>query len=217
VGRLNALIGKRRRLRYVNLTRAPYSDQFGWDRGRPVDRLYIEDWVGQHRDLIHGRVLELQDTKYISRYGTDVEPVVLDLDDPAADITGDLCDPRLLEGWRFDAEIVTQALQYMPDPMAAVRNLFRALAPGGTLLLTVPLNARLDGVHERWRWTPLGFSELLACCCPEAQIAVEGFGNSAAAAGALLGLSISNIGVARLRRHDPAFPIVVCAAVRAPA
>ena len=36
----------------------PVSTQFGWDRGLPVDRYYIEDFLARHSSDIRGRVLE---------------------------------------------------------------------------------------------------------------------------------------------------------------
>ena len=50
----------------------PLSDHWGYDRGTPVDRWYIERWLsGQARD-IRGSVLEAMDSRYTARFGTGV-------------------------------------------------------------------------------------------------------------------------------------------------
>jgi hypothetical protein len=47
--------------RWGNLRRtAPFSATFGFDRGTPIDRYYLERFLNSHRALITGRVLEVQ-------------------------------------------------------------------------------------------------------------------------------------------------------------
>jgi hypothetical protein len=48
---------------------SPYSKQFGYDRGGPVDRYYIENFLQKNASLIHGRVLEIGDNEYTLKYG----------------------------------------------------------------------------------------------------------------------------------------------------
>src|SRR5262245_28966028 len=49
----------------------PFSRRFGFDRGLPVDRYYIERFLVAHAHDIHGRVLEVKDDDYTRRYGGD--------------------------------------------------------------------------------------------------------------------------------------------------
>ncbi|MEJ7787734.1 MAG: hypothetical protein WKF96_23275, partial [Solirubrobacteraceae bacterium] len=50
----------------------PISSAWGFDRGLPVDRWYIERFLGQHRADVTGRVLEVKDSGYTDRFGHDV-------------------------------------------------------------------------------------------------------------------------------------------------
>ncbi|MEO5365083.1 MAG: class I SAM-dependent methyltransferase [Magnetococcus sp. WYHC-3] len=50
----------------------------------------------------------------------------------------------------YDAVILTQVLEHVPDPGAVLGELGRVLAPGGRLLVTVPLNGPLHG--EPWHY-----------------------------------------------------------------
>ena len=60
--------------------RRPFS-VWGLERGTPVDRVYIEDFLSRHRQDIHGRVLEVKDRAYTERFGTGVEQAdVVDVD-----------------------------------------------------------------------------------------------------------------------------------------
>ncbi|MDQ6672148.1 MAG: hypothetical protein M3069_15630, partial [Chloroflexota bacterium] len=50
----------------------PVSDEFGFDRGTPVDRYFIEQFLEQHRQDIRGHVLEVRDSGYTDRFGHDL-------------------------------------------------------------------------------------------------------------------------------------------------
>ena len=59
----------------------PLSDCYGFDRGTPVDRYYIERFLEKYRTDISRHVLEVKDSTYTNRYGTGVEQRdVLDID-----------------------------------------------------------------------------------------------------------------------------------------
>ncbi len=63
----------------------------------------------------------------------------------------------------YDAAVLTQVLEHVPDPLAVLRELNRVLKPGGKLLLSVPLNGPLHG--EPWhffQFTHYGLAELAA-------------------------------------------------------
>lgn len=50
----------------------PLSNNWGYDRGTAVDRYYIERFLDKHHLDIRGRVLEVRDSTYTKKYGTDV-------------------------------------------------------------------------------------------------------------------------------------------------
>jgi SAM-dependent methyltransferase len=50
----------------------------------------------------------------------------------------------------YDAVILTQVLEHVPDPAAVLRELRRILKPGGRILLSVPLSGPLHG--EPWHF-----------------------------------------------------------------
>src|SRR5436190_23825188 len=55
-------------LRNIN----PTSTAWGKDRGNPVDRYYIEQFLQMYREDIRGRVLEVGSPAYTDRFGKNV-------------------------------------------------------------------------------------------------------------------------------------------------
>jgi hypothetical protein len=204
----------------VPLTRTqPTSRSYGIDRGHPIDRVYIEDFLALHEADIRGDVLEVQNSLYAGRYGgTKVATVtVLDVKstNKHATLIADICQPGSLGSAQFDCIILTQTLHFLPDLTTALQNLWIALAPNGTLLVTAPALSRVDiDDVDYWRWTPVGLDRLLRAELPStAEVRVEAFGNALAGAAFFLGLASENIGLERVRRSDPFFPVVSCARV----
>jgi LmbE family N-acetylglucosaminyl deacetylase len=72
----------------------PISRWFGYDRGTPIDRPFIEAFLHQHRQDIRGRVLEIGDDSYTRQFGGDrvSRSDVLHVKEgaPGATIIGDL-------------------------------------------------------------------------------------------------------------------------------
>ena len=50
----------------------PLSACFGFERGTPIDRYYLDAFLSANRDDIHGDVLEIQSSGYTSLYGCNV-------------------------------------------------------------------------------------------------------------------------------------------------
>ena len=59
------------------------------------------------------------------------------------DITG-----TKLPGGTYDVVMANHVLEHIPDDRAAMRELHRLLKPGGTALLTVPINATRQATYE---------------------------------------------------------------------
>lgn len=195
----------------------PVSADFGYDRGTPVDRWYIERFLAGHRDDITGRVLEVKDSGYTDRFGHAVtERGVLDID-PANEHATYVADLNVGDGLpdeTFNCFILTQTLQYMYDVPKALRQVHRILQPGGTLLLTVPVTSRvLDPPQvDYWRFTPPVVSRLLSDAFgPDAAVVVRGHGSVLSQVAFLEGLAAEELGTAELEADDARFPLLVCA------
>lgn len=198
----------------------PISPDFGYDRGTPVDRWYIERFLAMHRADITGRVIEIKDSGYTDRFGhATTERAVLDIDrdNPHATHVADLAVGDGLPDGAFDCFVLTQTLQCIFDVSGALAQARRILRPGGVLLATVPVSSRLcDLQTDSWRFTPLGFRRLLADAFGAGNVSVEGHGNVLTQVAFLEGLAAEDLTRAELADDDELFPLLVCArAVRA--
>jgi SAM-dependent methyltransferase len=201
--------------RFGDLGRTAPLTNWGSQRGLPVDRWYIQDYLDNHSADVSGRVLEVKSDLYGSRLGASVVDVVdIDPANPRATVIGDLCDPATLDHGRYDAAIVTQTLQLVSDPEAALRNVLRSLRLRGVLLITVPCLSRLVGDIDRWRWTPAGLQQLVLQVAPaSASVEVVGLGNGLAGRAFLFGLAAEDLAPSALAVRDVDYPIIVGACV----
>jgi glycosyltransferase involved in cell wall biosynthesis len=195
----------------------PISRNFGFDRGTPIDRYYIEKFLASHRDHIKGRVLEIGDATYCQQFGGDKvthqDVLHISQDAPGATIVGDLSQAGLLPENAFDSLIITQTLHLIYDMRGAVVEMHKALRPGGILLLTVPGISPVDR-HEwgkTWFWalTVLSAQRLFSEIFGVQNVKVEGYGNAFAATAFLQGIAVEEVDTALLDSFDEAYPITV--------
>ncbi len=212
-------------VRWGNLRRTrPLSNNYGFERGLPVDRVYIERFLAANAGDIRGRVLEVADRKYTLTYGrervTASEIVDVDASNRDATVIADLASPGSLESAQFDCVIATQTLQYLDRPLVGIENLYRALVPGGVALITVPSASRVDPElpeTDFWRLTPRGLERLLRQNGPWTELEVRSYGNVLALTAFLMGVSGDELRETELAEDDPNFPLVACARARKPA
>jgi SAM-dependent methyltransferase len=197
----------------------PVSDAWGFDRGTPVDRHYIEGFLEEHRADVRGHVLEVKDAGYTERFGSGVtRSDVLDVDpgNRCATLVADLAAGDGLPSDRFDCFVLTQTLQYVYDLGAAVAHVHRVLRPGGVCLATLPCISRIDDELQRtdhWRFTAASATALFEGAFREGRVEVESYGNVLAAIAFLMGLAREELTAEELDVRDPRFPVTI--AVRA--
>jgi hypothetical protein len=212
-----------RPVRWGSLRRVePVSRGWGSARGRVIDRYYIDSFFEEHRELIRGRVLEVRDPQYTSAFGTGVTAIdIVDIDprNAQATIVADLADPGSLPAEAFDCAVVPQTLQFVRDPLEAMANLWRSLAPGGALLITVPSISRVDpaaAADDRWRFTAAGLDELARRACPDGAVLVRAYGNPLVAVAFLHGVAREELRQRELDAQHALFPILAGAVVKKP-
>lgn len=202
----------------------PFSRKFGFDRGGPVDRYYIENFLQKNEAAIHGRVLEIGDNEYTVAYGGEkVEKSdILHIDDtnPKATIVGDLSNAPDIPDNSFDCIILTQTLHLIYEYKKALETCYRILKPGGALLLTVPGIGHIDqgDWYKYWLWsfTDNSIKRLLSEIFPEGATTVEPFGNVLVATAFLYGMGLPEMKKKQMDYQDPHYQVIITASAIKP-
>jgi len=207
-------------VRFGNLRRlSPVSRTFGFDRGVPVDRHYIEGFLGLHRQDIRGRVLEIADNSYTLKFGGDrvTQSDVLSLiKQRGVSIVAELSRADHIPSNTFDCVILTQTLQLIYDVRSALRTVHRILKPGGVLLVTVPGISQICVDPQKtwsdfWRFTDASLTSLLQEVFLSTSIHVDVYGNVLSAIAFLEGLSVAELKESELNHYDPEYQVIVAA------
>lgn len=213
-------------VRFGDLRRlTPISRIFGMDRGRPIDRYYIEKFLETNAGDIKGRAMELGDATYIKRFGqgvTQIDVLHVVAGNPEATIIADLTDADHIPSDAFDCIIFTQALQMIYDMKAAMRTLYRILKPGGVVLMTSHGTSKIarrlgrDDWGEYWRLTAQGVDALVRDVAPDAELSIKSYGNVMSAAAFLFGLSVEDLKAGELASDDEDFEVILGARIHKP-
>jgi SAM-dependent methyltransferase len=195
----------------------PIDPYFGWDRGQPIDRYYIERFLADRAADVGGCVLEVGDATYTQRFGegrvTRSEVLHVDPDAPEVTIVADLAKADHVPSNLFDCIILTQTLHLIFDVQAAVATLHRILAPGGVLLATVPGISQVDrgewSATWYWSFTSAAARRTFESKFAADKITVEQHGSVLSAVALLEGLASHELTEAELEVDDPAYPVFV--------
>lgn len=204
--------------RWGNLRRTrPFSSTYGFERGTPIDRYYLHKFLNTHRDVITGRVLEVQTTSAADRYGHGVS--CAHTFDIVPDFTPTyLCDFTAatipVPPHSYDCLVLPNTLPHFRDLDGGLANALRVVRPGGAILASAAgLLPLTEDVADYWRLSPAGWRARLADAWPDADVTVEGYGNCLASVAAQFGLAHEELTAQELDVMDPRFPVlttIVC-------
>lgn len=213
----------------VGRSAVPVSTEYGFDRGTPVDRYYIDAFLqrfatfsGYAPGSIGGRVLEIGGRDYADRFADPASATVDVLhenaENPEATIVGDLADPSALPPDTYDCIICTQTLPVIWDVPAALRTMHTGLKPGGAVFITVPgitasLRPDRDAWGDWWRFTAGSMRRLCEEAFPGGRVEVESYGNLLSATLFLHGYAAEELARHELDLRDPDYEVTI--AVRA--
>lgn len=197
----------------------PISREFGFDRGQPIDRYYIESFLHSNSSHINGNVLEIGDNTYTKQFGGD-KVLTSDVfnfkeDTPGTTLSGCLtsCKEQIPDN-SFDCVIFTQTLQFIYDIRQAAHTLHRILKPGGHLLATMAGISQIsrfdmDQWGECWRFTNLSATKLFEEFFTPQNITVKTYGNVLTSISFLHGLATHELFPEDLDAVDPDYQMLI--------
>jgi len=197
----------------------PVCTQFGYSRGTPIDRYYIDKFLDENIHLIKGSGLEVGDNYYFNKYYTKKVQSV-DVLHPVngnemATIIGDLTKKETLPASCIDCFICTQVFNFIYDVQKAVEGAYHVLKPGGTLLATVNGIAQIsrfdmDRWGDYWRFTTASMQKLISDVFADGEIDIVTYGNVLAATSLLYGLCVEDLPDRSLLDHrDDNYQVII--------
>ncbi len=193
----------------------PLSKKFGFDRGTPIDRFWIESFLKENKKHIKGVCLEIGDNIYILKFGQRkvITSDILDIDrkNEKANIIGDLRNlKKVIKDNTYDCIILTHVLGMIDDYHSAISELKRILKPGGTLLLTTSCFSPAYSVKTNfWRFTTASARYVFEKHFSKNSLKVKSYGNVLAGQCFWVGMSQEELTRDQLEYNDPHFPCVV--------
>jgi SAM-dependent methyltransferase len=121
-----------------------------WLNNMPSENLSVLDVGGRiqpYRELLGKRCA--------SYFAIDVDPT------PLVDVVGQ-AERLPFPDRQFDLILCTQVLEYIPEPVVVVNEIYRTLKDGGFLLLSAPAVFPRDSEKEYWRFLPCALARLLS-------------------------------------------------------
>jgi SAM-dependent methyltransferase len=202
---------------FLSTSTKPLSNQYGFDRGIPLDRFFIEDFLKNHSADIKGVCLEVLSNDYTVKYGGEKvsQSDVLDIEatNQNANIIDDLRQLQKISDSTYDTIILTQVLQFIDHVEAAISECHRILKPGGVLLVTLPCLSRADCISgtagDFWRFTQAGAKYLFAKKFNSENLIIDFYGNARSGLYFYAGLSIADTPRQVLQDKDANFPTII--------
>lgn len=195
----------------------PFCTDFGFSRGTPVGRYYIQQFLTSQAHHIEGRILDFGDNRYASLFPNSTSYEIVDIESKSGvDYVCDIHTGTAIPNSRFDAVVCCQVLEHLRDPQLALRVIHQKLKPGGILLLSAPF---INQVHyvptDFWRFTPDAIRRLFESAQFE-RIEIDFGGNSLVSTGSLLGMVAEDFTGSELSRKDSTYPYNILAIGRKP-
>jgi len=203
----------------------PVSKLFGFDRGVPIDRYYIEKFLSENRHLIKNVTLEIAESTYTKKFGGKKVKKALVFNIKKSHlkehIIGNLATGKGIKESLVDCFIMTQTLPFIYDVHSAVKNAVKILKPGGSLLITVPGITQISRYDmsrwgQYWSFTDLSLRKLFEEVVPSSSIDIKTYGNVKSAAYFLFGFAQHELTRKELEYHDSDYQLIITAVIKKP-
>lgn len=195
------------------------SNDFGFKRGEPVDRFYIDSFIKKHSHLIRGVCLEFGGSDYTHKYGSiDAEQNIFNYSEEpyrkGKIIMGDITKLNTLEEGVYDCIICTNVLNFIFDVNYAILGLKKLIKPCGKIILTTAgvtshiSRYDMNRWGDFWRMTDKSIIKLAEKAGLNIDM-IETYGNPYACTSQLNGLSVQDLEIEKLNNTHQDYQLLV--------
>jgi SAM-dependent methyltransferase len=200
----------------LKLNKIPASFLYGSERGIPIDRFYIEDFLLKNKNCIKGVCLEVADNFYTKKFGSNVlqsEILDINLKNKKATIYGDIKNLKNVQDNTFDCIILTQFFQFIDDLNLALFEVYRILKPNGVVLATLPSFSRIDPTSgengDFWRFTKASARFIFQKFFSDKKIFIDIYGNFFSGICFWTGLALEEVPKEKIQEKESDFPLLI--------
>jgi SAM-dependent methyltransferase len=190
----------------------PICHKFGFTRGTPVDRYYLNQFVNKIREQVVGSVLEIggvQLNKEIYQFSYATEYQTLDLVfTPGVTVVGDVHDSTIIVPESLDTILLFNVLEHCHNPWVVVQNIYSWLRVGGKCFCMVPSAQRLHSIpKDYWRPLPDGMKQLFQGF---SEYNLHIYGNPLTVLASFMGVAAEELSPQDLDSFHPDYPVSTC-------
>lgn len=192
--------------------RFPVCSNFGFTRGTPIDRYYLNQFISEIRHQVVGSVLEIGgiiSNKELFQFTHTIEYQTLDLVfRPGVTIVGDVHDSTIIKPETLDTILIFNVLEHCHNPWVAVQNIYSWLRVGGKCICMVPSAQRLHCFpHDYWRPLPEGMKQLFK---DFSELNLYIYGNPLTVLASFMGVVAEELSPQDLDDFHPDYPVATC-------
>jgi len=215
---LRVFIRKTKKVDWYNFrSLSPISTIFALDRGTPIDRVYIDDFLFLNSKYIKGTTCEISENKYCKKYGQNVdkfEVLHYTKGNKESTIVGDLTDLKTIPENKIDCFVLTQTLNFIYDFQSAIVGIHHMLNNGGVALVTVSGISQIsrydmDRWGDYWRFTDLSIKLAFEKVFGSNNVEIEVYGNVLSAMSFLQGISSEELNNDELFYRDNDYQVTI--------
>lgn len=189
----------------------PLCQFFGFMRGTPIDRYYLDRFIESIQNDVQGLTLEIGGQKtnrelYALKRTSGYR--VLDLPGWSDDIVGDANDSGAVPEENFDSILILNVLEHCENPQKVVDNIYRWLKPGGHVYAMVPCAQRIHPTpRDFWRPMPDGLKSMFKAFRSQK---VTTYGNVTTVVASFHGIAAEELTPEELDFTHPDYPVICC-------
>ena len=193
------------------------SEDWGYRRGTPIGRFYINKFLTTYHHIIVGDIMEVGDSSYSMKYSVKSKVksyTAIHVEGAEGCRKANLETGEGLYSEEFDTMIITQTLAYIYDLKSVVENVYKSLKKGGHCLITVTDIGHM-GKNEMekygtyWGFHKGGCKKLFADVFGEENVIVETYGNIKTVVAQLYGLAAEDLEKECFDEHDELYPQII--------
>ena len=191
----------------------PVSRLFGFDRGTPIDRYYMDKFLTDNTIAMPNpqNTFEVGESTYSEKFYKNANHEILMFEKGM-----DLTRPETIRQNYYDVFICTQVFNFIYDVKDAIRAAFSLLRDGGIMLCTVAGNisqvsrSDMENYGHFWGFTYLGIQRLVEETFGVQNVKVFPYGNAMAATAFIQGVAVEDLEEKeKLDMIDPDYAITV--------